>query len=159
MRKEIACMPTRKLLACFAILSICGCSPNADKSENRLSDSELLKLNVQCREAADRVENEKFVLEKGEIYVQWILHSAKYSQKHRRCIAHFSTLSAMKNVNNANSDEFIDPVSGSVFAQRKTIEGIFSDNYWIASWGLDGPLKSADSREYRKFTTDLMASP
>ncbi len=152
-------MPTRKLLACFAILSICGCSPNADKSENRLSDSELLKLNVQCRESADRVEKENFVLEKGEIYIQWILHSAKYSQKHRRCIAHFSTLSAMKNMNNANSDEFIDPVSGSVFAQRKTIEGIFSDEYRIASGGLDGPLKSADASEYRKFTTDLMASP
>jgi hypothetical protein len=153
-------MPSRKLLVCFAVLSISGCAKNADNSDNRLSDAELLKLNIQCRESADRVAEKKYVLVKGEIYVHWTLKSAKYSLEHRRCIAHFSTVEQMRGIYTEYGEFFIDPVSGTEFA-RKTGAGLntLNDRYWIASGGLDGPTQFVNRDEYLKFTANLMATP
>jgi hypothetical protein len=160
MKKEIACMPSRNRLVFLAILTICGCAPNSDESENRLSDAELLKLNLQCRESADRVAEKKYVLVKGEIYVHWTLESAKYSLNNKRCIAHFSTVEMMRGIDTLDGDIFFDPVSGTEFA-RKTGTGpnSLNDRYWIASGGLDGPTQFASRDEYLQFTANLMATP
>ena len=75
-----------RLVALIAISFICGCTSKPDDSGSHLSDAELFKLNLQCREVADRHAKDSSTTFRE--YAEYMgVGSSQYSQKYRRCLA------------------------------------------------------------------------
>lgn len=153
----------KKLLICFVIVSLYGCAPKADDSTKRLSDTELLSLNLKCREAADRhlKENtQQFGASSFNVYI-W---TVKYSQTHRRCLAYFGTTERADGKLVAITEELLDPVAGTLFAN--TLKNAIGDGYTFAvdrsmkgGGGPNNPTVKVDENEFRQFIDNAISAP
>jgi hypothetical protein len=156
-------MPSRKLLACFAIVSLYGCAPKADDSAKRLSDTELLSVNLKCREAADRhvKENTQRV---GAYSADVYIWKVKYSQTHRRCVAYIGATERTHGKIVALTEELLDPVANSFFAikiKNPIVDGYtFSvDRSMKGGGGPNNPTVTVDEDEFRQFIDSAISAP
>ena len=150
-------MMRQPLLALLAILFISGCSSKSEKPDSRLSDAELLKLNLQCREAADKiVEDSQFT---GDNFAKTEkIISVKYSQTHRRCLAHFMEM-LFQNEDLVNGgDSLRDPISGNTFALQ------VKDEMYRINPPMNGQLDPSSfiettGSQFRDFIDQRMSEP
>jgi hypothetical protein len=150
-------MMRQPLLALLAILFISGCSSKSENHDSRLSDSELLKLNLQCREAADKfVEDSQFT---GDNFAKTgKILSVKYSQTHRRCLVHFMEM-PFQDADLFNGEEsLLDPISGDLFALQ------VKDEWYQVNPPMNGQLDRSSFRkttgsQFRDFIDQRMSEP
>jgi hypothetical protein len=151
-----------RLVALIAISFISGCTSKQNDSDSRLSDAELLKLNLQCREAADRHAEDK-KLASGDFARAMFVTSSKYSQKHRRCLAEVSD-SEMKGFKIiSRTESLIDPVSSDIFASSFNSFSGNEKTYGVdqtMTGGREGnSFSSVSDKEFREFVNRAMLEP
>jgi hypothetical protein len=167
MKKEDACMPSRKLLVCFAVLSICGCTKKTADSDNRSSDSELLKLNLQCREAAERYTSASTYTSGIDTVISTVV-TTKYSVTYRRCLLHFTKSERFDSKLVGESETLIDPISNEVFAQSFRPINVHGVNYGMPYIRIDRQMTggsgsdrfmNVEMRAFREFLNSTMKTP
>jgi hypothetical protein len=151
-----------RLVALIAISLLSGCTSKPDDSDNRLSDAELLKLNLQCREAADRHAEDQ-ELASGDYLKAMFVTTSKYSQKYHRCLAKMSE-SEMKGFELISRAEIlIDPVSNEIFASGAVSFSDKSRTYYadqtMAGAREGKPFSSVSDKEFREFVNRVLSEP
>lgn len=149
------------LFACLAL--IMGCSNKSDTTGSRVSDTELLKLNQQCRDAADKYVKDGFETY-GDVKIGYAVDSVKYSQTYRRCLAVFMKVKESGG-NRAFSMSLTDPISNDNFAERTDVSDFFKqyEDYRVdpsmkGNQG-GGMKKVRDIFEYDDFLKKVMTEP
>ena len=151
-----------RLVALIAISFICGCTSKPDDSGSHLSDAELFKLNLQCREVADRHAKDSSTTFRE--YAEYMgVGSSQYSRKYRRCLAIMDE-TAMEGTKLIWREKIlIDPVSKKIFARSTTS---YSDNKKTHSvdrtmtGAREGnPFSSVSDKEFSDFVNRALSEP
>ena len=147
----------------LAVCLVSGCSSESEQADGRLSDAELLKLNQQCREAADKKVKDE-TTSYGNIYQGTSIVSVKYSQTYRRCLGRFSQIQSTGD-NHAFSSSVTDPISNDDFAIQISASEFFTreESCTIFSSLTESrsgePYRNVGVQECAEFMYNVMAEP
>lgn len=148
-------------LALLAISLISGCSSKSEQTGGQLSDAELLKLNQQCRDAADRYAAAESGPNVADSVQTVTLDSVKYSQTHRRCLARYSRWLTAQGSLAAASNILADPVSKDIFASdlRTPQTRITFIDATMKGKDIGTPNFGATEQEFLQFARDRLREP